>query len=49
MGLVAFSLNVTLDGCVDHQEGIAADETHAFFRRLMDESVAMLRGRTNKR
>jgi hypothetical protein len=23
MGLLTFSLNVTLDGCVDHQEGIA--------------------------
>ena len=35
MGLLTFSLNVTLDGCVDHQEGIADDETHAFFTRLM--------------
>ena len=23
MGLLTFSLNLTLDGCVDHQEGIA--------------------------
>jgi hypothetical protein len=23
MGLLTFSINVTLDGCVDHQEGIA--------------------------
>ena len=38
MGLLTFSLNVTLDGCVDHQEGIADDETRAFFTRLMDES-----------
>ena len=29
MGLLTFSINVTLDGCVDHQEGIADDETHA--------------------
>ena len=29
-------------GCVDHQEGIADDETHAFFTRLMDEGGAML-------
>ena len=28
MGLLTFSINVTLDGCVDHQEGIADDETH---------------------
>ena len=45
MGLLTFSINVTLDGCVDHQEGIAADETHAFFTRLMDEAGAMLWGR----
>lgn len=45
MGLLTFSLNVTLDGCVDHQEGIADDETHALFTRLMDESGAMLWGR----
>lgn len=45
MGLLTFSLNITLDGCVDHQEGIADDETHAFFSRLMDETGAMLWGR----
>ena len=45
MGLLTFSLNLTLDGCVDHQEGIADDETHAFFTRLMDECGAMLWGR----
>src|SRR5690606_38647885 len=45
MGLLTFSVNVTLDGCVDHQEGIADDETHAFFTRLMDEGGAMLWGR----
>ena len=45
MGLLTFSLNVTLDGCVDHQEGIADDETHSFFTHLMDESGAMLWGR----
>ena len=42
MGLLTFSINVTLDGCVDHQEGIADDETHAFFTSLMDEGGAML-------
>ena len=46
MGLLTFCINVTLDGCVDHQEGIADDETHAFVTRLMDESGAMLWGRT---
>jgi dihydrofolate reductase len=46
MGRLTFSLNLTLDGCVDHQEGIADDETHAFFTQLMDEAGAMLWGRT---
>jgi len=45
MGLLTFCLNVTLDGCVDHREGIADDETHAFYTRMMDESGAMLWGR----
>lgn len=45
MGLLTFSINVTVDGCVDHQEGIADDETHAFFTRLMNEHQAMLWGR----
>ncbi|MEJ1921684.1 dihydrofolate reductase family protein [Microbacterium sp. KHB019] len=46
MSALTFSMNVTLDGCVDHREGIADDETHAYFTSLMDESGAMLWGRT---
>ena len=45
MGTLTFSLNVTLDGCVDHREGIADDESHAFFTGLMDGAGAMLWGR----
>lgn len=45
MGLLTFTLNITLDGCFDHQEGVADGETHAFFTRLMDESGVMLWGR----
>ncbi|MBC7771211.1 MAG: deaminase, partial [Pyrinomonadaceae bacterium] len=45
MGFLTFSINVTLDGCVDHREGIADDETHAFFTRLMDDAGAMRWGR----
>ena len=45
MGLLTFSINVTLDGCVDHTEGIANEETHAFFTRLIDECGAILWGR----
>ena len=45
MGLLTFSLNITLDGCVDHREGIADDETHAYYTGLLDQSGAMLWGR----
>ncbi|HET7041177.1 MAG TPA: dihydrofolate reductase family protein [Gemmatimonadales bacterium] len=45
MGLLTFSMNVTLDGCIDHREGIADDETHAFYTRRLDEAGAMLWGR----
>ena len=46
MGRLTFCLNITLDGCVAHEEGIADDETHAFFTDLMNDSGAMLWGRT---
>lgn len=45
MGLLTFSINLTLDGCVDHQEGIVDDETHDLFTNLMEQSGAMLWGR----
>lgn len=45
MGLLTFGLNVTLDGCIDHTQGIADDELHDYWRQLMDQSGAMLFGR----
>lgn len=45
MGVLTFSFNVTLDGCVDHQEGIADDETHAYYTQLLHDNGAMLWGR----
>lgn len=45
MGLLTFGLNVTLDGCIDHTQGIADDELHAYWTQRMDESGAMLFGR----
>lgn len=45
MGLLTFAINVTLDGCCDHREGIADDELHRYFTRLMDAAGAMLWGR----
>jgi dihydrofolate reductase len=45
MGILTFTINLTLDGCVDHQEGIADDETHALFTCLLNENGATLWGR----
>ncbi len=45
MGLLTFGLNVTLDGCIDHTQGIADDEMHDYWTQLMDQSGAMLFGR----
>ena len=45
MGLLTFGLNVTLDGCIDHTQGIVDDELHDFWTALMDQSGAMLFGR----
>lgn len=45
MGLLTFTINLTLDGCVDHEPGIADDETHALFTQLLDDCGAMLWGR----
>ena len=45
MGQLTFTINLTLDGCVDHREGVVDDETHGFFTDLMDASGAMLWGR----
>ena len=45
MGLLTFALNVTLDGCCDHREGIADDELLDYFTELMDAAGAMLWGR----
>jgi hypothetical protein len=45
MDLLTFGLNVTLDGCIDHTQGIADDEMHDYWTKVMDESGAMLFGR----
>ncbi len=45
MGSLTFCHNVTLDGCVDHREGIADDETMAWFTDLLGTVGAMLWGR----
>jgi dihydrofolate reductase len=45
MGKLTFAINVTLDGCVDHREGVADAELHEHFTRLMNGAEAMLFGR----
>jgi dihydrofolate reductase len=45
MGLLTFGLNLTLDGCTDHTQGIVDDELHDYWTQLMDRSGAMLFGR----
>jgi dihydrofolate reductase len=45
MGLLTFALNVTLDGCCDHREGVVDDELHRYWTRAMDAAGAMLFGR----
>ena len=45
MGVLTFGLNVTLDGCIDHTQGIVDDELHDYWTQLMDQSGAMLFGR----
>src|SRR5689334_15211800 len=45
MGILTFGLNVTLDGCCDHREGVVDDEMHDHWTQLMDAAGAMLWGR----
>lgn len=45
MGLLTFGLNITLDGCYDHQAGIPDDEMLSYWTRIMDNAGAMLFGR----
>ena len=45
MGLLTFALNVTLDGCCDHREGIADGALLRYYTRLMDGAGGMLFGR----
>ena len=42
---LTFGLKVTLDGCIDHTQGIVDDALHDYWTQLMDQSGAMLFGR----
>jgi dihydrofolate reductase len=45
MGLMTFAINVTLDGCCDHREGIADEELHDYFTGVIDAAGGLLYGR----
>ena len=40
-----YSINVTLDGCCDHREGIPDEETHRHSTEMLDRADALLFGR----
>jgi dihydrofolate reductase len=40
-----YAINVTLDGCVDHQVGIADEESHHYWAAQMGRADALLFGR----
>ncbi len=39
MGLLTFALNVTLDGCCDHREGIADDDEAPLVAQRLEREV----------
>ena len=40
-----YSINVTLDGCVDHRVGIADEESHRYWAASLERADALLFGR----
>jgi len=40
-----YSINVTLDGCVDHEAGIPDEESHRYWATQMERADALLFGR----
>ena len=40
-----YSINVTLDGCVDHRVGIPDEESHRYWAESLERADAMLFGR----
>src|SRR3954452_14035763 len=45
MGLLRYSINVTLDGCCDHREGIADEELDRHAAQNLEQAEALLFGR----
>ena len=40
-----FGINITLDGCCDHTQGYADEETHEYFTRILQEADLLVYGR----
>lgn len=40
-----YSINITLDGCCDHREGLVDQETHSYWAANLEQADAMLLGR----
>jgi dihydrofolate reductase len=45
MGLLRYSINVTVDGCCDHREGIVDQELHRHAAQNLEQADALLFGR----
>lgn len=45
MRKLTYAINVTLDGCCDHTQGIADDELHSFFTNLLEGAGVLAYGR----
>lgn len=45
MRALRYTINVTLDGCVDHRVGIADDDLHQYAAQAIAESDALIYGR----
>jgi dihydrofolate reductase len=45
MRLLRYSINVTLDGCCDHREGITDEESHRYWAASLEQADALLFGR----
>ena len=45
MRLLRYSINVTLDGCCDHREGIVDEDLHRHAAENLDQADALLFGR----
>lgn len=45
MKKLIFAINVTIDGCCDHEKGLPSEEVHEYFAQLTQEAGTLLYGR----